>query len=312
MRQTLCFTFAGIRKVFSMQPYPSIQIGCIYHFYEASMEHLENFKYFLKYGIQEDVYYVVLLASNTNLKLPKLNNVEFHQIANEYRDIGGYIKGHKIISKVAEWDFLFFMNSGVLGPLPNEKLVLGDRKWTTHFTNLIDGDVKVAGVTINTLPRPIPWSAHLEKQIRNSTYSKYMSKNLLAHVQSFFICLGMESRHLLEDMGFFEQELLDDQSFLIANFEIALSQIILSGNDNWTIACSLSGYSDLNFKTLRHNPNTSSPSGDPYLRGAYFGKTIDPIEAMFFKTTRGLLSSQELKALRNRAHPEKINHLDLN
>lgn len=295
-----------------MQPGPPIQIGCIYHFYEASEEHLENFKYFLKNGILEDVYYVVLLASNTNLELPKLKNVEFHQIANEYRDIGGYIKGYKIISKVAEWDFLFFMNSGVLGPLPNKNLSIGENNWTSQFTSLIDGDVKVAGVSINTLPRPVPWSAPLEKQIRKSTYSKFMSKNLLAHVQSFFLCVGMEARHHLEDLGFFEQDLLDDQSFLIANFEIALSQIILSGTDNWTIACSLNSFSDLNFKTLRHNPNTSSPSGDPYLPGAYFGETIDPIEAVFFKTTRGLLNSQELKALREIPHSKKVNNLELN
>jgi hypothetical protein len=273
-------------------------VGCIYHFYEASLEHLENFKYFLNNGILDDVYYVVLLASNPHFKLPKLANVEFHEIKNEYRDIGGYLKGYKIISKLAEWDFVFFLNSGVLGPLPNEELVLGDGKWTTHFTNLIDGNVKVAGSTINTLPRPVPWSSQLEKQIKISQFSNYMSKKLLVHIQSFFLCLGMESRHLLEDVGFFNQKLEEDQSFLIANFEIALSQIILNCDENWTIACSLEKYAGLDFKKLRHNPNKSSPSGDPYLPGAYFGETIDPIKAIFFKTTRGLLNSVELSNLR--------------
>lgn len=83
-------------------------VGCVYHFFESDSEHQENLKYFLNHGILQDVYFVIVLASEPNFQLPVLSNVSLHRITNEHRDVGGYIKGYKIINKIADWDYIFF------------------------------------------------------------------------------------------------------------------------------------------------------------------------------------------------------------
>lgn len=273
-------------------------IGCIYHYYEADLEHQKNFQYFLKYGILQDVYYVIVLASEPNFELPILENVSFIRVANEFRDIGGYIKGYKEIRDIADWDYVFFINSGALGPLPIARFALEKERWTTPFIDLFSDNVQLVGTSVNTLPRPVPWS-NVEELLVNSPFSKYFSPFIASHIQSFFFCIKKEARHFLDGLGFFDQNLEQEQTYLIVNFEIALSQIILNAHPRWKIRSNLDFFRDIDFKGLKQDPNFTSYNGDPYFRGTYFGETIDPNEAVFFKTTRSLLNTEELENLRN-------------
>ena len=273
-------------------------VGCVYHFFESDSEHEKNLQYFLKHGILDDLHYVIMLASEPNFELPHFDNVEFHRIPNEYRDIGGYIKGYKEIQKIADWDYIFFLNSGVLGPLPLERFASKKESWATYFLNLFDENIQLVGTSINTLPRPSTYS-NLDEIMENSLFAKFFSPHLACHVQSFFFCLKKEARHFLAELGFFEQDLGQEQMRLIVNFEIALSQIILNANGLWTIKSNLERFSGLDFKNLTQDPNPNSAGGDPYYPGTYFGTSIEPRDAVFFKTTRWLLSTQELESIRN-------------
>jgi len=273
-------------------------VGCVYHFFESDSEHQENLKYFLKHGILQDVYYVIVLASEPNFQLPVLSNVSFHRITNEHRDVGGYIKGYKIINKIADWDYIFFLNSGVLGPIRFEGLSSEKNTWVSYFLGLFKEGVQLVGTSINTMTRPATWS-DLEEQLCNSQFKHYFSQHSAVHVQSFFFCLKRESRHFLDSIGFFDQNLSHEFTSLVANFEIALTQIILNTNSEWTVKSNLAEYNNFNLKNLECDPNFSSWNGDPYFQGAFFGSTIDPRKAVFFKTTRSLLSIEELKSYRN-------------
>jgi hypothetical protein len=64
--------------------------------------------------------------------------------------------------------------------------------------------------------------------------------------------------------------------------EIYMSQLILK--KNWNINCLLPLYRDKDYRTIKHNIN---PTGaDPYYPNAYFGKTIQPEDVIFFKNNR--------------------------
>jgi hypothetical protein len=283
--------------VFTVPEIKLASIGCVYHYFEVDVEHEENFKFFLNYGILEDVYYVIMLASEPNFELPILANVEFHRITNEFRDIGGYIKGYKEICKTNDWDYIFFLNSGVLGPLPLERFAVSKEKWTDFFLNLFTDNIQLVGTSVCALQ--VSEFPHFKELIEGSPYARFISPVIATHIQSFFFCLKKEARHSLVELGFFDQHLEENHGQLIVNFEIALSQIILNSNSLWTIKSNLSSYSDLDLKNLESDPNETSYGGDPYYRGRYFGKTIEPSDAVFFKTTRGLLNSEELRSLRN-------------
>ena len=48
------------------------------------------------------------------------------------------------------------------------------------------------------------------------------------------------------------------------------------------------GYRDLDYRLVKTQINESSSTygGDPYFKGTYFGGTITPEEAIFFKNNR--------------------------
>jgi hypothetical protein len=83
----------------------------------------------------------------------------------------------------------------------------------------------------------------------------------------------------------------------VINFEIALTQIIL--RFGWNISSIQTELRGCDYRELKISPNFSSWNGDSYFPGAYFGRTINPYDVIFFKTTRELLNLEQLSALRD-------------
>jgi hypothetical protein len=74
------------------------------------------------------------------------------------------------------------------------------------------------------------------------------------------------------------------KALVIREKEIGMSRRLLG--HGWNIDCVLSKYQGRDYRRINTDINPTSVKGDPYYVGAYFGGTIDPKEAVFFKYAR--------------------------
>jgi hypothetical protein len=102
-----------------------------------------------------------------------------------------------------------------------------------------------------------------------------------------FFCIHSKYYNYLKKINFFNESEINNApniNYIIANKEIGLSQIAIK--NGWNINCILSKYKNIDYTHIQKDINFSSINGDPYYKNAYFGKTIDPYEVIFFKTNR--------------------------
>ena len=187
----------------------------------------------------------------------------------------------------------FFLNSGVLGPLLLDSV---DTPWFEIFISNIDSKVKMVGTSINLLPNigtTAPW---LINTLNQSKFSAIFNYTYCAHIQSMFFCIDGDALAYVASRGLFSQDFSQDKLSLIVNFELAISLLLLK--NNWNLASIMKEYDNFDFVNIKSDPNFSARNGDPYYPGAFFGSDINPWDVIFFKTTRGLLDSVQLKELR--------------
>lgn len=113
------------------------------------------------------------------------------------------------------------------------------------------------------------------------------------HVQSQFFVLNRAGMAKLWNAGFWSKEEEDDlncqtdMKYVISLKEIMMSQILLRARDCSNINARLSRYRGIDYTrlTANINPSAEDPYGGP---GCYFGRSINPFEAIFHKTNRGI------------------------
>ena len=247
------------------------RIACLYAYYEKNEAYKSNFEHFLKHGILPHVHYYIIINGDSTVRIPVLENLEILRRKNVGFDFGAY---NDVLSyaNMACFDYVFFINTSVCGPYLER---VPSKDWTQPFINLFleDASTALVGTSINVFKGGHP---HLLPGDRK--------KRLHPHVQSMFFCLKHESLQFLLGKHTFHVEKSDTMRSIIGRIEIGMSYTILS--NGWNINCVLPGYRGLDYRNIRSNPN---PSGsDPYLRGSYFGKTIQREDVIFFKTNRNL------------------------
>ncbi len=270
------------------------KVACIYHFFENDIEQLENLKYFLAKGISPDIEYFFLLASRPEIEFPTLANLKLFDIPNKSYDVGGYQAGFKIISEQGDWDYVFFLNSGVLGPiLPGYTTT----PWYELFISKLNSETKIVGTTVNLLPNVGNSYPTLKAVIDQSDFRDVIDQNFSAHIQTMFFCISGDALDYVASKGLFDQVFSQEKLSIIANFELLLSQLLL--RNGWNLSCIQKEYDNFDFRNITVDPNFSARNGDPYYPQAYFGRSVNPWDVIFFKTTRGLLHPAQLKYLRS-------------
>jgi hypothetical protein len=238
------------------------RIALVYHFfYSDTGKDIPNLKYFLKHGLSRDIDYYFYHASDW--PLPKVNLPNVHYVAiqnNDMRDFNGYrFAAHNVYKK--NYHYVFFMNSGMIGPImsPDRK-----RNWWNYFLDLFDDDIHLVGVSVG-MPT---WEGVF-----------------YPHIQSMFFCLDAYGLEYALAKNIFDLRANWGWAY-IQNFEFKLSKIFL--DKGYNINAILPEFRDIDYRKITEDFNTTSMDGDPFFPGRYFGKTIDPYEAIFFKNTRGI------------------------
>ena len=203
--------------------YANKSLACLYAYYEKDETYKNNLLYFLENGILDNVDYYIIINGNCSIDIPKKSNIIVFHRENKGYDFGAFSYAIKYINK--EYDYYFFLNTSVKGPL----LKNNSRPWTEYFLELFNSpEIKLVGTTINIFPL-----SRFEKHDLDNIYNHSSPHT---HVQSMFFCIDNEFYKYLKKENFFNEEELNNAeniSYVIAYKEIGLSQLCL--NNNWNI-----------------------------------------------------------------------------
>lgn len=258
----------------------------VYHYFEKDQSYIDNFFHFLAFGYSPSQDYLIVVAGDYSIDLPRLDNVRYAYTENKNNDFGGYCHAIKTLIDPAAHDYFIFVNSSVRGPYT---AAYSTTCWTDYFLDKLrnDAEVGLVGSTINVLSPQSPDSIGYGR--------KYGGHAPYSHVQT--MCYAMPQRVLqhLCAIGFYDVEAELSKTEVIRDYEIRLSQAVLS--QGWNIRSLLPEYNDIDYRQAHVNMNPVSANGDANCNFGYFGRTPHPFEVIFMKVNRNMLSMAYLDRL---------------
>jgi len=204
-------------------------------------------------------YIIVINGFNYNKKIqfPSLNNLTILKRPNIGYDFGGHAYALNYIKKENKiYDYYFFMNSGVVGPIIPHYFT---SHWSNIFINKINTLVKLVGTTIVCLP--------------HEDAGGYGPK-----VEGFFFMTDNIGLELLKK----EQTIFcnhKDKYSAIVNGEYGLSDCILK--NGYSIDCMLPRYKNIDWtNSIYYNLNNNK---HPSRKNSFYGQSINPYDVIFHK-----------------------------
>ena len=210
---------------------------------------------------KDNIDYIIVIngyAYNKKIKFPNLDNLTVIQRENSGYDFGGHSCALEYIKENSKtYDYYFFMNSGVIGPIVPHYFT--QTHWTDVFIKKINERVKLVGTTIVCLPR--------------HDAGGYGPK-----VEGFFFMVDKIGLELLQN----KQTIFcnhPDKWSAIVNGEYGLSNCILK--NGYSIDCMLSKYQNIDWTNhVNYNLNDNN---FPSRKNGFYGHSINPYDVIFHK-----------------------------
>jgi hypothetical protein len=194
---------------------------------------------------------------NENIKFPELENLTILKRENIGYDFGGHnyalehiTQSHKI------YDYYFFMNSGVIGPIIPHYFT--ETHWSNVFIKKINERVKLVGTTIVCLP--------------HDDAGGYGPK-----VEGFFFMVDKIGLELLKNQKNIFCDHIDKYSAIV-NGEYGLSNCILK--NGFSIDCMLPKYQNIDWTNIKYDLNNNI---HPSRKNSFYGYSINPYDVIFHK-----------------------------
>lgn len=219
-----------------------------------------NINYFLKKELtyKKNIDYIIVINGYLcGVVFPKITNLTVLRRGNKGYDFGGHSHALKFIEEQKlSYNYYFFMNSGVFGPIMPKYI---SSHWSDIFIAKLSGLVKIVSTSIVCLSK--------------TDLGGYGPK-----AEGFFFLTDATGLKLLiaEKTVFCEHK---DKVSAIINGEYGMSRCIF--RHGFTIDCILKGYSGVDWFNRRNwglNNNLH-----PTRKNAYFGKSINPYDVIFHK-----------------------------
>ena len=238
----------------------------VYSYYESPLSKV-NLDFFNRYGLyekQDTDYCLVVNGGLCTVDLsPRWNLVLLRE--NQGHDFAAWKEGLDSFS-LDDYLYFIFLNDTVIGPL-------AERHWVKTFTQRLDRENKLCGISINCL--------NVEKFNLYNPQTP-LSGRVCPHVQSMLWCTDRQGLDLVQPL--LSDKTIYNKDELVAKKEIGLSLLILSSGYN--ITSILPPY-QVDYRDKEHFLNTfNGRDGDVFFPQAYFNKDVDPLQAIFFKNKR--------------------------
>jgi len=234
----------------------------IYTYYKSPSSDY-NLKFFVERELsyKNNIDYIVVINGfeyNEKIQFPEIENLTILKRANLGFDFGGHAAAlENIEANKKSYDYYFFMNSGVIGPiLPH---YFSQEHWSSIFIKKINNKVKLVGTTIVCLPG-------------------YDAGGYGPKVEGFFFMVDKTGLDLLVNQKnvFFEHP---DKYSAIVYGEYGISNCILK--NGYSIDCMLSKYQNIDW-TNQENYNLNN-NRHPSRHNSFYGNSINPYEVIFHK-----------------------------
>lgn len=210
----------------------------------------------LKYRENMD-YIIVINGYVTPIQFPTLDNLTVLRRINSGDDFGGHAHALNYLEKETKtYDYYFFMNSGVIGPIVPHYL---KEHWSTLFIQKITDRVKLVGTSIVCLP-------HFDG-------GGYGPK-----VEGFFFLVDALALDLLkkEKTIFFNHATREN---VIIQGEYGLSKCIL--RHGYSLDCMLPRYQNVDWTDAKnYNLNDNL---HPSRKNSFYNHSINPYDVVFHK-----------------------------
>lgn len=222
-----------------------------------------NLKFFVKKELsyKDNIDYIIVINGyiyNESIEFPNLPNLTILKRENIGYDFGGHAYALEYIERNSKpYDYYFFMNSGVIGPiLPID---FKESHWSSVFINKINDRVKLVGTTIVCLP--------------HTDAGGYGPK-----VEGFFFMVDSIGLDLLKK----QQTIFcnhKDKYSAIVNGEYGISNCILK--HGFSIDCMLPKYKNIDWRnSCNYNLNNNI---HPSRKNSFYGQSINPYDVIFHK-----------------------------
>lgn len=222
-----------------------------------------NLDFFVKKELsyKDNIDYIFVINGyihNENIKFPILDNLTILKRENIGYDFGGHAYALEYIATLSKkYDYYFFMNSGVIGPIIPHYFT--ETHWTNIFITKINNCVKLVGTTIVCLPR-------------------YDSGGYGPKVEGFFFMVDNIGLELLKK----QQTIFcnhEDKYSAIVNGEYGISNCILK--NGYSIDCMLPKYQNIDWKNnINYNLNNNI---HPSRKNSFYEYSINPYDVIFHK-----------------------------
>ena len=234
----------------------------IYTYYNSPSSNY-NLAFFLKREVvyRENIDYIFVVngfETDKSIVFPILDNVTVIRRENVGFDFGGHARALEYIQSNAKvYNYYFFMNSGVIGPiLPH---YVKTPHWSQFFIEKINSNVKLVGTTIVCLP---DWDD-----------GGYGPK-----VEGFFFMVDKIGLDILKHQGTIFHNHLTKYSAIVSG-EYGISKCIL--NNGYSIDCMLRKYQGIDWRDRANYKMNNNIH--PSRKNSFYSKSINPYEVIFHK-----------------------------
>jgi len=222
-----------------------------------------NLDFFVKkeLSFKENIDYIIVINGyvyNEKIIFPILDNLTILKRENIGFDFGGHNYALEYIKENGKiYDYYFFMNSGVIGPIIPH--YFRETHWSSVFIKKINGLVKLVGTSIVCL--------------RHNDDGGYGPK-----VEGFFFMVDSIGLELLQKQKTIFCNHVNKYSAIIHG-EYGLSNCILK--NDYSIDCMLPKYQNIDW-TNPYNYNLNN-NEHPSRKNRFYGKSINPYDVIFHK-----------------------------
>ena len=234
----------------------------IYTYYSSPSSDY-NLNFFVKKEIsyKEDIDYIIVINGyeyNKYINFPTLDNLTILKRENIGFDFGGHNYALQYIENTSKtYDYYFFMNSGVIGPIISHYFT--EKHWSNIFIKKINERVKLVGTTIVCLPL---WD----------------DGGFGPKVEGFFFMVDKIALELLKKQKTIFCNHKDKYSAII-NGEYGLSNCIIK--NGYTIDCMIPKYQNIDW-TNSNNYNLNN-NRHPSRNKSFYNYSLNPHDLIFYK-----------------------------
>lgn len=238
----------------------------IYVYYNSDSSNY-NLDYFLKNGIikNDNVDYILVINGHQcDIEIPNYKNLKIIRRDNVGFDSGGWKEGLDTIKDFNYYNYYFFLNSSVTGPILRDNS--NKENWVKIFTDKITDDVKLVGTTICFL-----------KETDKGGYGPKI-EGFFSVTDNIGLKLMLDEKNIFCCHETFEKAII--------NGEYGKTRCILKNNYN--IDCMLEKYKNIDWRLEKNWNNEHLWYNKPLSlwtskKNSYFGKDVNPYDVIFHK-----------------------------